>query len=618
MFIHRRLQTLWLLQLLHFSGTAYRLDILKRNSEPQEGDVRLFGSKSDSEGRVEVFHSGKWGSVCDDDWDIAHAQVVCRQLNFPGATSIVLGADYGKAPGPIWLDDVKCKGTEHSLVSCEFKGWGVSDCTHKEDVGVICETGSNNFTRSDSPQSLDHRIGLSDDLGRIFDSGTGCDFVIVLRSPDRNSQDDGEPEMVETKICAHKMILSLFPLFTSSEALTNITVDISSHCQPHFSSFIRYIYTRKIAVTSSNALCLHQLASKFEVKQLMEDIGRLFSVILPDDTSFYTQMSLYQYAVETKDLILEENCIQYLAWNYQNLTSSPFWTDLPVELLQSLLRRSDLVVPDEYFVLQSLERWMTEKANSTNLKPVANLLNFIRFPMIPAEKMYELKSSSPLFKSDKNAYSDHVLKAFQFNILLFNNLLTKPMFNQDSDSYKPRIYIAEPWSFAIDRSRETSPKSSSSSSSLTSPSFQIRDRYMPYNRNRHVYLGGSNFGYQPTTAPDTSGRFQTPLHYSLMFQHNKITWEANVFKSQAECSRKGVKCDDFPAARLHRLNSFSPQSNVQFDNRLLLMCQNKYVFQVQGFKSNLAYVSTNDTQVFAYPCPGDQYTYMLVVRPKYM
>ncbi|XP_061567107.1 galectin-3-binding protein A-like [Cololabis saira] len=606
MFADRQLWTFLLLLLLSFSGTAYRFDMLKQNSEPRDGDVRLSGSRSNSEGRVEVFHDGKWGTVCDDEWNVAHAQVVCRQLNFPGAKSVVLGGDYGKAPGPIWLDDVKCKGTENHLVSCEYQGWGVTDCTHKEDVGVICETGSNNLTRSDSPQSLDHRISLSDDLGRIFDSGTGCDFVMVLQSPTGTSQDDGTPEKVETTICAHKIILSLFPLFRSSEGLTNITVDIGSHCQPHFSSFIRYLYTRKIDVTSSNALCLHQLASKFEVKQLMEDIGRLFSVILPDDTSFYTQVSLYQYAVETNDLILEENCIQYLAWNYQNLSSSALWTDLSVELLESLLRRSDLVVPDEYFVFQSLETWMTEKANLTSLKTMGNLLNYIRFPMIPAEKLCELESSSPLFKSDKNAYLNHVLKALKFNILLFSNL-TNPKSGRESDEYKPRIYIAEPWSTVIDMSRTTSRSSSS------------QQRQMRYNGNRQAYYNnGYNYGYYPTTAPDTTHRFKTPLHYSLMFQGSTTSWEANVFKSQTDCSRKGLRCESFPVTSLDRLNSFSQPSNVLFRNRLLVMCQNKYVCQVQGFKGNLAYVSTNDTQALSCPCPDDQYTYMFVVRPEYM
>ena len=47
--------------------------------------VRLKGGTSTREGRVEIYFNGEWGSICDTHWTQLEADIVCRELNFPGA-----------------------------------------------------------------------------------------------------------------------------------------------------------------------------------------------------------------------------------------------------------------------------------------------------------------------------------------------------------------------------------------------------------------------------------------------------------------------------------------------------------------------------------------------------
>ena len=102
-----------------------------------EGEVRLVDGSAPHEGRLEVYHDGEWGSVCDDRFTADDAAVVCRQLGYTSGEARTQ-ATFGQGTGSVWMDDVQCTGTESLLTTCSFKGWGIHNCRNSEAVGVSC------------------------------------------------------------------------------------------------------------------------------------------------------------------------------------------------------------------------------------------------------------------------------------------------------------------------------------------------------------------------------------------------------------------------------------------------------------------------------------------------
>ena len=105
--------------------------------------IRLRSSSLAYAGRVEISKDGEnWGTICDQDWDLNDALVICRQLTYSFAEAAVPMAGFGKGSGSIFIRDIDCKGSESTILQCIHDSWESQDinksCDHSMDVGVLC------------------------------------------------------------------------------------------------------------------------------------------------------------------------------------------------------------------------------------------------------------------------------------------------------------------------------------------------------------------------------------------------------------------------------------------------------------------------------------------------
>mmetsp|Transcript_34297 Transcript_34297/g.78217 ORF Transcript_34297/g.78217 Transcript_34297/m.78217 type:complete len:303 (-) Transcript_34297:708-1616(-) len=103
--------------------------------------------------RLDIFHDGAFGSICDDSVTQDTAEVACAQLGFAtaGASVQVGGSGYGSSgttpgTGAIWLDELSCAGTEATIFDCPHNDWGNHNCIHAEDLGLCCPGGGDGGT----------------------------------------------------------------------------------------------------------------------------------------------------------------------------------------------------------------------------------------------------------------------------------------------------------------------------------------------------------------------------------------------------------------------------------------------------------------------------------------
>ena len=168
------------------SPSEARVELVDNDVPAASGALRLAqggGVYGGSYGRLQVYHDGQWGLVCEGNFGREEAQVACRQLGFADGEEGFGGAGSGGLP--FWLKGVQCQGTESRLVNCSHRGLQKHSCGSFDITGVAC---------SRTPLSvMDARVSgalLTLVYDAALDGGSvpsGGDFVVLAGPPGSGS-----------------------------------------------------------------------------------------------------------------------------------------------------------------------------------------------------------------------------------------------------------------------------------------------------------------------------------------------------------------------------------------------------------------------------------------------
>uniref|UniRef100_A0A915LFQ0 BTB domain-containing protein n=2 Tax=Meloidogyne TaxID=189290 RepID=A0A915LFQ0_MELJA len=196
-------------------------------------------------------------------------------------------------------------------------------------------------------------------------------------------------------------------------------------CQAVFGQFLRFQYCNHVVLNSENALPILILADKYNVTCLKKIcIEFAIKYVLPDMKLKELFHFWFNYSTKAFHQSLIKVCIEILAKEFKQLMTSAEWErewlDLDRDQLVEFLRSNELVVPNEYFVWESVLKWLNapahpERRGNTCAPLLAQILPYIRFPFMTAEQLYAIEVEEPLIvKLHEKLFRPYTHLAFKF------------------------------------------------------------------------------------------------------------------------------------------------------------------------------------------------------------
>ncbi|KAK3099700.1 hypothetical protein FSP39_008225 [Pinctada imbricata] len=208
---------------------------------------------------------------------------------------------------------------------------------------------------------------------------------------------------------------------------------------PVFDKFLKFLYTAEISVSVESVVGILCLADKYNVSSL-KSLCTQYMVENSRSPKVQNALSWYGVAKALGLTDLIEQCAKTIAWNTEALVRLQQWKDMDFDFVLDMLHNSELVIPNEYTLYNSLITWLFEEQQLPHLKEYSEkLLPLIRFPQMMVSQLYEIEKSDVLEREEcRDLINTLVGKAYRYRSLCPNQTELDIQFPEAF--YLPRNY----------------------------------------------------------------------------------------------------------------------------------------------------------------------------------
>lgn len=314
-----------------------------------------------------------------------------------------------------------------------------------------CRTSTvkqNNHPNCDTEheQQIDNSVKILEKIAGLYAERLLSDIVLEVGGKQYASH--------RLILCASSdvfQVMLMNPNWSESQEKT-IILQEEENCAKVFPEFLKYLYTGIIHINHSLVLPLVALADKYNVRDLVILCVEYMRKHIVSATKHNQLVSWLQYTLTCGHESITSACIDFVAWNFEPVSQMEDFINLETDVLITFLKKSDLVVNDEYTLFQVVNKWLEAQENKFKLvgdeffdTMVPLVMSYIRFPMMEPRQLASLLINPIMIR-----YKEFFVNQMSLAMMYHSNGLTPHLRSKMPNlSFTPRLYTVEKWSSSL-------------------------------------------------------------------------------------------------------------------------------------------------------------------------